>query len=419
MSGVSARKLLIVGPALDGSSYSRVVQSVFSALAPLLRAEQPTWEIEQFAINVRESCTSLDWTCLPNRQLGDRYGMAQLPALISERKPDVIWVFNCFTVLPRYGACFAALPYRPKLIAYCPLLGTPLALGTINALAGFDALITVSAGVQALFERVLRQAQQAGTLACMPQLGAIAHGFDQTRFFPLAQAARADSRCPWQHRRALKAQVLGGFADSDDGFVVLNGNRNTPRKHIETTLEGFAQFARGKPPGVQLYLHMAESLSSDTLAARAAALGIAERVRIAGAPGCHPMLSDSELNALYNACDVGINTASAEGFGMVSLEHAATGAPQIVPGHGVCGELWQGYADVLPADELVCGRAADVIEHRPVRAQALSEALERLYCDPSHYVARAVQALQLSQSPRFRWSEIARQWQALIAGLCP
>jgi len=50
-------------------------------------------------------------------------------------------------------------------------------------------------------------------------------------------------------------------------------------------------------------------------------------------------LDDRELNLLYNACDVGLNTASSEGWGMVSFEHAATGAAQIVPRSWVCGEV--------------------------------------------------------------------------------
>ena len=44
-------------------------------------------------------------------------------------------------------------------------------------------------------------------------------------------------------------------------------------------------------------------------------------------------LSDADLNRLYNACAIGLNTSAGEGFGLVSFEHAATGAPQVVPDH--------------------------------------------------------------------------------------
>lgn len=413
-----ARKLLIIGPALDGSSYSRVVQSVFGALAPPLQARQGDWEIAQFGINVREP-VDLGWPLIPNRLIGDRLGLTQLPTLIAEHKPDLVWLFNCYTVLPRYGAYFAALGgSRPKVVAYCPLLGTPLQPEGIKSLAGFDALVTISSGVQVLFASVLETAYRRGEIAHLPQLYAIPHGFDQTLFYPLSQPECAFER-PWAHRDACKAQVFSRSWAGEDSFVVLNANRNSPRKHIETTLEGFAQFARDKPPGVRLYLHMAESSGGETLAALAARLGISERVRVAGAPGRHPTLTDAQLNLLYNACDVGINTASAEGFGMVSLEHAATGAPQIVPGHGVCGEIWRNHAKVLSAETIVRGRAAEVIEHRLVRVESVAQALEQLYSDPSHYTACARQARQLSQSEQFHWSHIALQWLAILEQIVP
>lgn len=413
-----ARKLLIVGPAMDGSSYSRVVQSVFAALAPLLRKRQPTWEIEQFGINLRAPA-ELGWHVIPNPLIGDRLGLAQLPELVGQCKPDLVWLFNCYTVLPRYAACLAAMSgTRPKVVAYCPLLGKPLQLDGIKNLAGFDALVTISPSVQTLFESVLHAAHQAGELAQLPQMSAIPHGYDQALFYPLSQPGHESVR-PWAHRDEHKLRVFGDRWADEQSFVVLNANRNSPRKHIETTLEGFAQFARDKPPGVRLYLHMAESMGGETLAALAKRLGIPERVRVAGAPGQHPLVSDAQLNLLYNACDVGINTASAEGFGMVSLEHAATGAPQIVPGHGVCGEVWQDHADVLASEHVLRGRPAEVIEHRPVSAESVANALERLYRDPAHYQMREIHARRLSQDQQFHWLHIATQWLAVLEQIVP
>ena len=42
------------------------------------------------------------------------------------------------------------------------------------------------------------------------------------------------------------------------------------------------------------------------------------------------ILSDEAVNGLYNAADIGINTADGEGFGLCQLEHLYTGAPQVV-----------------------------------------------------------------------------------------
>lgn len=45
-------------------------------------------------------------------------------------------------------------------------------------------------------------------------------------------------------------------------------------------------------------------------------------------------MSDEEVNLLYNACDIGINTCDGEGFGLCNIEHAYLGKPQIVSNVG-------------------------------------------------------------------------------------
>jgi glycosyltransferase involved in cell wall biosynthesis len=40
-------------------------------------------------------------------------------------------------------------------------------------------------------------------------------------------------------------------------------------------------------------------------------------------------LSDREINILYNACDIGLNTADGEGFGLCGFEGAGLGKPQV------------------------------------------------------------------------------------------
>jgi D-inositol-3-phosphate glycosyltransferase len=40
-----------------------------------------------------------------------------------------------------------------------------------------------------------------------------------------------------------------------------------------------------------------------------------------------------QLNQVYNAADIGINTCIGEGWGLVNSEHGATGVAQVVPDH--------------------------------------------------------------------------------------
>jgi glycosyltransferase involved in cell wall biosynthesis len=133
--------------------------------------------------------------------------------------------------------------------------------------------------------------------------------------------------------------------------------------------------------------------------ALAESLGISGRLLVTTDGPDRPQVSDSELNLIYNACDVGLNTARAEGFGLVSFEHAATGAAQIVPSVGACAELWEGVASLLP------------LEPTPEHVAA---ALSALYDDRALLAERSRRAYEHATADRFSWSTIAGQWESLL-----
>lgn len=295
-------------------------------------------DVDHVAVNFRGAPPDRPWRIHPNPRIGDRYGLIETAAVADTVAPDAIFVFNSFAGLPRYCELPALLRGnpRPLLVAQCPLLGEAVDPRLVARLAFFDCIVVLSDGVKRHFESCLTTCRHSRLIERMPRVEVIPHGFDSDLF----QRIGDDS-----DRRRIKHEVLG-IDPQADSFIVLNANRNEPRKRIDLTLRGFASFARDKPAGVRLHLHMGDV--DGGLTALADELGIAARVTI-GAGAGHPRLSDAALNRLYNACDVGLNTASGEGWGMIAFEHAATGAAQIVPGHGVCGETWAGCAEVLPA----------------------------------------------------------------------
>ena len=56
----------------------------------------------------------------------------------------------------------------------------------------------------------------------------------------------------------------------------------------------------------------------------------------------HNCLPIEQLNKVYNAVDVGINTCLGEGWGLVNTEHASTGVAQVVPDHTSLSEIFNG-----------------------------------------------------------------------------
>lgn len=138
--------------------------------------------------------------------------------------------------------------------------------------------------------------------------------------------------------------------------------------------------------------------------ALAAELGISGRVLTSAGKLRHPRLPVERVNLLYNACDVGLNTARAEGWGLLAFEHAAAGAAQVVPDHRA--ELWRERALLVPTERCPGGRA-------PTEA-GVERALSRLHDEPElrERIARAGHAH--ATSPRFDWGAIARRWERLL-----
>jgi glycosyltransferase involved in cell wall biosynthesis len=298
-------------------------------------------------------------------------------------------------------------PLRPgaTVVAYVPIDGILRDDTQVVPLTFVDRFVTYTNFAGDQLARSLRR------LAYPAEVGVIPHGVDTATFFPLAGSI--DCQLVPGARRAARQRLFPADLDWHDAFIVLNANRPLSRKRIDLTLEGFARFAHGKPPGVKLWLHHAimDADERAALAALAADLGLTDRVHLT--PLDAPTLADADLNLVYNACDVGLNTALGEGWGLVSFEHAATGAAQIVPDSSACSELWAGAAELLPTEETYNPRISPLTMGATAPA-AVAAALDRLYHDPEHLRSRALTAFRNATQPVYDWHRIAAQWHTLF-----
>jgi D-inositol-3-phosphate glycosyltransferase len=201
--------------------------------------------------------------------------------------------------------------------------------------------------------------------------------------------------------------------DPEDRFIVLNANRNQPRKRIDTTVRGFALFARDKPPNVHLFLHMGVEDVGWNVVQLARRYGVEDRVLMSSLNKTIQGVSRQQLNLVYNACDVGLNTSSAEGWGLPSFEHAATRAAQVVPRHSACAELWGGSA-VLVEPVLSVLFEKILTEGWLVSPEGVAEALERLYSDRGLLAEMSERAYRNATRAEYRWGNIAARWDALF-----
>ena len=207
-----------------------------------------------------------------------------------------------------------------------------------------------------------------------------------------------------------------GWPDAGESFVVLNASRPDRRKRVDLTVKGFAQFAADKPANVRLCLHHAilDEASERELRSLIQQCGIAERVSLN--PLGNGVATDADLNLLYNACDVGINTSMGEAWGLVTCEHGAAGAPQIVPDHTACGELWRGRGELIPPARSYVPEFS-VLEMGEVSPDGVARALESLYRNATRRQELGAAAVAFARNPAHSWDVIARQFDDLFVAL--
>jgi glycosyltransferase involved in cell wall biosynthesis len=181
-------------------------------------------------------------------------------------------------------------------------------------------------------------------------------------------------------------------------------------------MQGFARFAKDKPANVKLYLHMATEDTGWNVLVLAKRYGIFDRLIMTQADNSRPQFSDEQLNLLYNGCDVGITTTTGEGWGMVSFEHAATRAVQIVPRHTSLADLWDGAAEfVEPFTKLTY--PGNLTEGHLVSSDAVATALQHVYADRQHRDSLAEAAYRNATRPEFNWNSVAANWKRLFNDL--
>ncbi|HVT59855.1 MAG TPA: glycosyltransferase family 4 protein [Thermoanaerobaculia bacterium] len=398
--------VLVVGDAVVPSGFARVLHSILGQL-------RDRYEFHHLGVNYNGEPHQLGWEVYPAGTPGDPFGAPRIKELLEKVRPRLVFMLNDLWVLSNYMAPLteAAGRLEPfKIVAYSPVDAGPLEPELLERLRGVDRLVAYTHFGKREMEKALRSPEpRVGR--CGAEIAVIPHGVDTNLFFPLARELGDGERAATSRARARKTL----FTDPElfDAWIVLNANRNQPRKRIDITMKGFTLFARDKPKRVRLYLHMGIEDCGWNVVALARRYGIEDRLIITAEERFLPAVSDEMLNCIYNACDVGINTSLGEGWGLVSLEHAATGAAQVVPRHSACEELWTGAAALLePAMSLTVERI--LTEGQIVAPEEVARRLEELYQSPALLRQLSAAAYAVATRPAYSWSQVAGQWHQLF-----
>jgi D-inositol-3-phosphate glycosyltransferase len=396
--------LLVVGDAVAATGFARVLHSVLDRI-------KHRYEIHHLGINFTGDPHDTDWKVYVARAGGDVYGINRLQSLIETSKPRLVFFINDVWILIRYMATLKKYKDRLKTVMYFPVDGGPLDPDIIKQLGDVDQLVAYNEFGKRVMEEAVDAVRREVPEFKAPGIAVIPHGIDTKVFYPYTDETTGQS--PVSGRLRARKKLLPNKEDFLDSFIVLNANRNQPRKRIDITMQGFALFAADKPENVKLYLHMGTEDVGWNLISLAKRYEIEGRLILSNMNKDVPADSTERLNLIYNACDVGINTSIGEGWGLVSFEHAATGAAQIVPRHSACEELWQGAAEfVEPVFTLTIERV--LTEGKFVSPEGVAEALERLYRNPDHLRAMSRAAYRNAKQAKYNWDRIAKRWDRLF-----
>jgi glycosyltransferase involved in cell wall biosynthesis len=382
--------LLLFGWYRPGTGFTRVLEALVPQLALDYRI---TWMGVGYRGAAFEWADDV-WLEPTDLRGGDMVGAYAARLRWAELAPDIVFALNDLWYLEHYSRELAACLNRVPMVGYLPLDGQLDDPQWVRGLVGYSKLLTYTQVAARDLTRTLRAAENDTPVGCL------GHGVDLRRFHPASRLRPVDLADRMQLAQAF-------FELPEASFVVLNAARADPRKRIDLTLEAFARFAQGRPENLRLCLHQAFAHPDyvEPLRALAIELGISER--ILWHPRTPGPISDEHLNALYNACAVGINTTAGEGFGLVSFEHAATAAPQILPDQAALCELWGDTAIRLAARPLRTAHSPLLMVEASVEEGAA--ALARLHDDPDHYRQMAYAALERSQGEDLHWQSIGTE----------
>ena len=398
-------KVLVVGDAAAPTGFSRVTSSIMTRLID-------RYEFHQLGINYVGGPHGEPWSVYPASDgLRDRHGVKRVAGVVSMIRPDIVLLVNDLGLVAQYLVAMSSLEHPPRVMAYMPVDSGPVALDFVRHAASLDRIVVFNQFAADTLEAAGDAVRAEEPSFILPPVSVVPHGVDTSVFRPLF----ATSGNVVEARKAARRQLLPGSDSYANTFIVLNANRNQPRKRIDVTIAGFAQFAADKPDA-RLYLHMGMSDLGWDIRELARRHGIMDQLIITHEATGQPASSPEQLNRIYNACDIGINTSEAESWGLTAFEHAATAAAQIVPGHTGTGEIWASVAELLrPSLQLTSPgslTASELIDPKTVAAT-----LERLYHDPELLQKRSLAAYEHATQRRYHWDTVADSFDEILTEL--
>lgn len=395
--------ILIIGDAEVNTGFSRVIQSIFTRI-------YQKYELHQLATHYKGGTHSNKWPLYVAKTEKDPYGYAKIPELVSSLNPDIVFLIYDLVFQVEYLKILKKCTQEFKIAIYSPLESGPIHPGIGKGLKDVNAFAVYTEYAKTEMNTCINKVKVETPEFNFPEIEIIPHAVDTESFYPIAGSDKESGQM------IARKALFGNDPDLLNSFIFLNANRNQPRKRIDISLESFALFAKNKPAHVRLFMHMAVKDRGWDIVLLAKRLGIEERLIMMSLDNKIPTATEEELNNIYNACDVGFTTSTGEGWGLTSFEHAATGAPQIIPSHTALKEIWTNHAAMVqPSYKLTY--PSNLTHAWMVKPEDIAQAMENVYNDSIYREKIASQCYKISQRAQYSWDLIAEKWDVIFQKL--
>ncbi len=251
----------------------------------------------QLGINYVSGAHREPWTIIPASDgVHDRHGIMRIAGIVNTVRPAIVLIVNDVGLVAQYLDAISGLEHRPAVVAYMPVDSGPLPLDHVRSLAALERVVVYNQFAADTLLAASDEVQAEDPSFVLPAMSVIPHGVDTAVFrpvFPITERVRAA-------RKAARQVLLPDSDSFADAFVVLNANRNQPRKRIDITIAGFARFAADKPDA-RLYLHMGMSDLGWDIRELARRHGIMDQLIVTHDGENPPRSSPEQLNRIYNS----------------------------------------------------------------------------------------------------------------------
>lgn len=276
-------RLLTVSDLGVSTGFSRVMNEVIDYFPEYI-------DVHSLAINYFGDPHTVKSKLYPASAGGDLYGINRIDDLIEKLKPDRIFILQDSWIIKEY---LNRIPEErlKDVVIYTPVDAEPY---MYQWLEKFSLVKHVCVYTE-FGKRVLTEANPD-----IKNISVVPHGINTKMFYPM------DVKIA---REKLADLPL-------DAFIILNVNRNQPRKRIDMCAKAFGIFARDKPD-VRYYHHAGLEDVGWNIVALSKRHGFEKRL-ILSSKDLSPRraVSNETLNIIYNACDVGLNLSTGEGWGL-------------------------------------------------------------------------------------------------------